>query len=307
MPINSGNAPKDYLGAVNQNVQRSRAGIVNPAERYLNRVASLPPAPMLVTQLLKLFREPDRDVDEIVQLISYEPSLTAQILRTCNSAFFAGEQPPSDIFEAITRLGFYQVYCLVVSTFGAKARAMEGADKGVDVEELWRHSVAVAVSASIVEEDTGQAKAAAFTAGLLHDIGKLVLASVERERYAELFQRAKNKSQNLCLAERSSFGSDHAELGGELLRRWNLPPDVVAAVRYHHAFDGAPPYHQLTASVLIGDVIGHQLFSKDVEPEELAASCDEAMTVIGLQADDLPRLFSKAQKEMDQVKGLLAI
>lgn len=307
MPLNSANAPKDYLGAVNQSVQRSRAGIVNPAERYLNRVASLPPAPMLVTQLLTLFKEPDRDVDEIVQLISYEPSLTAQILRTCNSACFAGERPPGDIFEAITRLGFYQVYCLVVSTFGAKARAIEGADKGVNVEELWRHSVAVAVSASIVEEDTGQAKAAAFTAGLLHDIGKLVLASVEGERYAALFQRARNKSQGMCLAERSSFGSDHAELGGELLRRWNLPPDVVAAVRYHHVFEASSPFEQLTASVQIGDIIGHQLFAEDLAAEDLLKSSDDAMSALHLQSDDLPRLLTKAQAEMEQVKGLLAI
>jgi HD-like signal output (HDOD) protein len=127
--MNSANPTKDYLDVVTRAIHHSRLRILNPAERYLNRVASLPPAPVLVTELLTLFREPDRDVDQVVQLISYEPSLTAQILRTCNSAFFAGEQPPGDIFEAVSRLGFYQVYCLVVSIFGAKARSMEGADQ----------------------------------------------------------------------------------------------------------------------------------------------------------------------------------
>ena len=191
--MNSANPTTQTAWKPSHKIDQERQLIFNPAERYLNDVANLPPAPTLVTELLTLFRDPNHDVDQVVKLISYEPSLTAQILRTCNSAYFAGEQPPGDIFEAVSRIGFYQVYCLVVSIFGAKARSMEGADEGVNVEELWRHSVAAAVSASVVAEEAGQAKAVAFTAGLLHDIGKLVLASVEREAYARLLQRANNK------------------------------------------------------------------------------------------------------------------
>ena len=96
--MNPPSPTRDYLDVVTQNIQHSRLDILNPAERYLNGVASLPPAPILVTELLALFREPDRDVDQVVQLISYEPSLTAQILRTCNSAFFAGQQPPGTLW-----------------------------------------------------------------------------------------------------------------------------------------------------------------------------------------------------------------
>jgi putative nucleotidyltransferase with HDIG domain len=303
--MNSANPTQDYLEVVTQKIHDSRSDILNPAERYLDRVASLPPAPMLVTELLTLFREPDRDVDQVVQLISYEPSLTAQILRTCNSACFAGEQPPGDIFEAVSRLGFYQVYCLVVSLFGAKARSMEGAGQGVDVEELWRHSVAAAVSASVVEEEAGQSKGAAFTAGLLHDIGKLVLASVEREPYAGLFQQAKEQGAALAALEQSAFGIDHAELGGELMRRWNLPPDVVAAVRHHHQFAAAAPYEQLTASVQAADLLAHQLFAEDWAGTDLLASSTAALYALGLTPDDLPRLLAKAQAEMEKVKGLL--
>lgn len=220
---------------------------------------------------------------------------------------FRGEQPPGDIFEAVSRLGFYQVYCLVVSLFGARAKSMQGADKGVNVEELWRHSVGVAVAASLVEEETGQTKAAAFTAGLLHDLGKLVLASVEGARYAMLFRRAKEKGLALCALERSTFGMDHAEVGGELLKRWNLPPDVVAAVRYHHDLESSPPFEQLTASVQVGDMLGHQLFGEDLAQTDLMGSSNAALAALRLTPDDLPRLFSKAEEEMERVKGLLAI
>ena len=306
--MNSANPANEYLEVVTQEIQRSRSRIFNPVERYLDQVGSLPPAPTLVTELLALFREPDRDVDQVVQLISYEPSLTAQILRTCHSAYFAGEQPPGDLFEAVSRLGFYQVYCLVVSIFGAKARAMEGAQQGVNVEELWRHSVAAAVSASVIEADTGQARGAAFTAGLLHDIGKLVLASVERESYASLFQLAREQGEALGALERSAFGVDHAELGGELMRRWNLPPDVVAAVRHHHHFDeAAPAYAELTAAVQAGDVLAHQLFAEDWAGTDLLISSTAALHALGLTPGDLPRLLARTQAEMEKVAGLLEI
>jgi putative nucleotidyltransferase with HDIG domain len=281
--------------------------VLNPTVRYLDRVASLPPAPMLVTELLALFREPDRDVDQVVELISYEPSLTAQILRTCNSAYFASGEPPQDIFEAVSRMGFYQVYCLVVSIFGAKARSIEGAGQGVNVEDLWRHSVAVAVSASVVEEKAGQAKGPAFTAGLLHDIGKLVLASVERAPYAKLFQMAKERGVPMAEMERSALGLDHAELGGELMRRWNLPPDVVAAVRYHHQFEAATPYQQLAAAVQVGDIIAHHVFADDLGGLDLDASGTSALRSLGLRQDDLPRLLAQTQTAMERVSGLLEL
>ena len=299
------NLTRDYGAALAQKIADTRAQILNPVARYLDAGTNLPPAPTLVTELLTLFREPDRDIDQVVQLISYEPSLTAQILRRCNSASFAGEQPPGDIFEAVSRMGFYQVYCLVVSIFGAKTKSMEGANEGVDVQQLWRHSVAVAVAASIVADDAGEAKAAAFTAGLLHDIGKLVLASAERERYSALIQSAKDRGAMLSTVERSVLGIDHAQLGGELMRRWNLPPDVVAAVRFHHDPESAVEFRNLIATVQAGDTIAHQLSADDLSQTDVFASSTNALDVLGLNTDDLPRLLAKTHAELEKVKGML--
>jgi putative nucleotidyltransferase with HDIG domain len=290
-----------------ETIVTGREGSVSPAKNYLDGVATLPPAPMLVTDLLALFRQPDYDIDQVVQLISYEPSLTAQILRTCNSVCFAGDEPPGDIFEAVSRIGFYQVYCLVVSMFGARTRSMEGASQGVNVVESWRHSVIVAVSASVVAEAAGLAKPVAFTAGLLHDIGKLVLASAEREDYAGLIERARNEKVSLRSMERAVLGVDHAELGGELMRRWKLPPDVVAAVCYHHELEAAPPYEQLAAAVQIGDAIGHKLFTEESAATDVLASSAAALVVLQINPSEFPTLVATTQAEMEKVKGMLEI
>ena len=297
----------NYQAALEENIRQQRRVVLNPAKRYLDGVTSLPPAPMLVTELLTLFREPDRDVDQVVQLISYEPSLTAQILRLCNSASFAGQRAPDDIFEAVSRVGFYQVYCMVATLFGARTKSMEGVDEGLNVNELCRHSVAAAVSAGVMADETGQTKAVAFTAGLLHDIGKLVLASVERQRYAALIQRAKDEGLLLTDLERSVLMMDHAEVSGELMQRWNLPPEIVAAVRHHHDPVVAPPYEQLIAAVQVGDVIGHQFFAEDLAGTDLLTFSPAALDILGLTPDDFPRLLAKVQSEMDQVKGMLGI
>lgn len=165
--------------------------------------------------------------------------------------------------------------------------------------------MAVAVSAAVVAEEAGQPKAVAFTAGLLHDIGKLVLASVEREPYARLCQRAKEQSAALTGMERSVIGIDHAELGGELMRRWNLPPDVVAAVRHHHDSDVPRQYLKLIASVQVGDMIAHQLFAQDLANTGDLASPDDALAALQLSPDDLDRVLAKTQAELEKVKGLL--
>lgn len=305
--MNSDHPTKEYMAVMDQAIHPPRLRAPSPARRYLDGVTSLPPAPMLLTKLLELFRDPDHDLDQLVQIIGYEPSLTAQLLRTCNSAYFAGEQPTRDIFDAVTKIGLYQVYCLVVAIYGAKANSMPGADKGVDVKELWRHSVAVAVSASVAADDTGRNKAEAFTAGLLHDIGKLVLASTERHAYATLIERAKAEGMLLSVLERRAFAIDHAQLGGELLRRWGLPSDIVAAVRFHHEIESAPPFEQLTAAVQVGDMISHQLFAGDLTGNDILAPSTFALEILQLSFDDLPRLLAKTQAELEKVKGMLEI
>jgi putative nucleotidyltransferase with HDIG domain len=275
------------------------------AKQYLDSVAKLPLAPTLVTELLAVFRDPDKDVSRVVELISYEPSLTVEILRNCNSVHFSGQQPPSDIFEAVARMGFYEVYCLVVAMFGSTVRSIQGADKGVNIHELWRHSVAVAVCASLIAEKAGEERAVAFTAGLLHDMGKLVLASVERERYAQLFQTARTQGIIFNRAEESALETNHAELGGELMHRWNLPPDIVAAVRHHHNFESAQDVARLTAVVQMADFIAHQVCGEDLANTDLFPISTAAVDQLRLNPDDIARLVDTAHLEMERVKQML--
>lgn len=280
---------------------------VDSFSRYIDKVSTLPVAPTLVTQLLQVFREPDKEVDDVVQLISYEPALTAELLKRCNSACFAGQEPAKDIFEAVSRLGFYEVYRLVVALFGAGTKSLEGASEGLDVEKLWHHSVTVAVAASVISEEVGELKPVAFTAGLLHNIGKLVLASVERGRYAEVAALAERENSSLIEKEREAFGTDHSELGGELMALWNLPEDVVAAVRYRHDSLRGGAFSRLGVVV---ELAGFVALDLDQGLDSVVRETPGAISCLGAldyTVADFERLARLAEKELERVQGLFQI
>lgn len=277
---------------------------MDKVDQYIESVTQLPPAPTLLIELLGLFKEPDRDVDRVVELVSLEPSITAEVLKRCNSAFLGGGEPASDMFEAVSRLGFYEVYTVVAAMFGASAKAIPGAADAVDVSQLWRHSVITAVAASIVAEEIGDVAGPAFTSGLLHDIGKLIFASVERGKYGELLNTAKSTTDTLVTVERTAYGTDHAEIGGRLLAKWNLPPEVALAIQYHHAptADAADPHQRSAATVCLGDWIAHHL--NDAQPA-LTPEHGMLLCPLELKVDSIKPIFARTQKGLERVKGLL--
>lgn len=277
---------------------------MDKVDQYIESVTQLPPAPTLLVELLGLFKEPDRDVDRVVELVSLDPSITAEVLRRCNSAFLGGGEPASDMFEAVSRLGFYEVYTVVAAMFGASAKAIPGAAEAVNVSQLWRHSVTTAVAASLVAEEIGDASGPSFTAGLLHDIGKLIFASVERAKYGELIGATTPGSDSIVGAERGAYGTDHAEIGGRLLAKWNLPPEVASAIQFHHAptADAAGPFQRSAAAVCLGDWIAHHLNEPEpaLTPEHGMLLCP-----LELRADSIKPLLTRTQKGLERVQGLL--
>ena len=206
----------------------------NKLDGYLNTVECLPPAPGLLIKLIELFRQPEHDVDEIVALMRQDPSVTAEILRRCNSSFFGDEEPVTDIRESVFRLGFYEIYRISVALFGSQAISMAKVAERVEVEALWRHSVITAIAGGTMAREVGESEGSVFTAGLLHDIGKIVLALAEGPRYEELLRTHGHFGPTLNEAENVTFGFGHGEIGALLLARWHVPEQVSVPVLCHH-------------------------------------------------------------------------
>ena len=278
---------------------------MSASDRYLDSVSNLPPAPAATVELLSLFKDPDRDLDQIVRVITRDPSLTAEILRRCNSAFFAVEQPVENITEALTRLGFYEVYCTVVAVLARSATSLPGAQEGIDVEQLWQHLVTTAIAASELAETIGEPKEVAFTSGLLHDIGKLVLASGERLRYFRLQQDSSGFGTTLLQSEEAAFGVNHANLGGCLLARWKLPLNISTAVFFHHDFQTAHFSERLAAIVRLADLLAHQI--ADCNPDAVSGEPSYLPTLqsLNLGPQDISSIVAKTEIALERAEGLI--
>ena len=212
---------------------------------YIDKVKHLPPAPKVLPQLLSLLNDPDVDSSRIVDVVTYDQSLTAAVIQTCNSAHFAGRSPVDDIQEAIVRLGFREVYQIVLAVSGARVLAPAQKGYGIEEGELWQHSVCTAVAAQTIAEDHGEDGNIAFTAGLMHYVGKLVLAGALEDIYTKVIEETEQNQYSLLETEKKLLGVQHAEIGGRLLARWKFPANLVSTVWFHHQPAGAKPFHRL--------------------------------------------------------------
>lgn len=275
------------------------------ANQYLDRLTDLPPAPTVATELLGLFGDPNTDIVQVVETIRHDPSLTAKLLKMSNSAYYSGPEPFTDMFEIVTRLGFYEVYCAVAALVAASAMTMAKAGAGVDANSLWRHSVTSAVAASKLAKRAGDSEAEAFTAGLLHDIGKLVFAAAEGRKYGDVVKMAEVSGTSLQQTEEVMLGLDHAHVGAELLLRWGLPKDIALAVKSHNdlATDGEP-LSRLTAIVQLASDLARQIVREDFGSRGSLPYHEDAIKSLGLTAEDIPTLLAEIRTGLSQVAGL---
>jgi putative nucleotidyltransferase with HDIG domain len=276
-------------------------------DALIGTIDSLPPFPRNLVALTELLNQPDVDVDQVVALIQYDPALTALVMRLCNSAYFGAASPASDLREATTRLGFNQIFQLVVSLGTATLLRPPQKGYGIEAGELWRHSVTAAIIGKCIAVERNDNPSLVFTACLLHDIGKLVLSRSLESQYEQVLAETKRGQSPMLVVEQSLLGFDHAEVGGRLLERWQFPPRLVEAVRFHHDPAAAGDHTRFAAYAYLGNMLacfmgfgcGHQA---------LGFRCRaEALELTGTIAEDIPRYMTTAFYALSELQALLEI
>ena len=271
---------------------------------FINKVKHLPPAPRVLPELLSPLRNDDVDTDKVVSVIAYDPSITAAVLQLCNSAFYAPSSRIGDLNQAVTWLGFRQVYQLVTAVVGSRTLGPAQKGYGIDKGELWQHAVATAVAAQLLARKVGDDESLVFTAALLHDIGKIVLSEALEHIYAKLIEDSQQKQHSLLEAEKSLLGVQHAEVGGRLLARWKFPDSIVNAVWYHHQPKGASPDERLAALVYLGNLIAHFLGHSYGHQALALRGRAEALELLDLSPDSLPHHMMETVEQLALVNAM---
>ncbi len=203
--------------------------------QILAKVRDLPPFPAVVHRVLALLNDPLVSAERIVEAVRYDQSITANVLKACNSALLAGTQRVTTLKDALVRIGNKMLIQVILSSAGSDVLRNEV--RGYDLERgaLWKHSVLCALMAeSLCDVVKYDQRDKAFTAGLLHDVGKVVLNEFVGKEYKGISNAARSAKIAFLDAETGVLGINHAEVGGIIGTEWNFDSELVDAIRHHH-------------------------------------------------------------------------
>lgn len=222
----------------------------------LARADRLPALPQIVFRILDDLADEGANVETLSEHIVSDPAVVARLLAAANSAGVAHGKHVTSVRQALLLLGVARVRGIVTATAIIDRYAHI---PGFDSQRLWRHSLGVAICARQIAEHAGLNPDIAYVAGLLHDIGQLLLYAVDPRTYGDVLQLCAGRDLAVSDAEREVFGIEHAEVGAELARRWRLPGDIADAIVGHHASDDSPPVTEMGDAVHIAEVLSHAL------------------------------------------------
>jgi putative nucleotidyltransferase with HDIG domain len=206
-------------------------------KRILKSIQTLPPFPATIQKVMALAGDPDSSLTELVAVVRFDQAITANILRICNSAYFGLRRPVDNVNDAIMHMGKKNVLrAVMASGLSRYFRTTKGYDvKGGD---LWEHAVAVALMSQICAARLSRPDdPRLFTAGVLHDIGKMVLGEFVHESWQKIQDLVEKQRYSFLEAEEEVIGVNHAELGGEIALIWKFPDEILKAIAFHHRPD----------------------------------------------------------------------
>jgi putative nucleotidyltransferase with HDIG domain len=271
---------------------------------YVDGIKGLPPTPTVLIKLIEMFRQPDADVDSIVQLLRRDPALSAEVLRRCNTSFFGSGSTVKDVNEAVYRLGFYEVYQITVSLFGMRALTSSSLVPEFPAEKLRRHSSIAAIAAGALARDVGVPEGIAFTAALLHDVGKLAFALAEQDRYVALIDQCNRTGESLSKLEEKSFGFDHSKVGAQLLRHWGVPEELVLPVLDHTNSTASTEEARLTLLTHSGSELANHIAGENSGAFSATPPGEQMMNSFGMGTNDIDGWEHLVRSKVRQLDSL---
>ena len=277
-----------------------------PWKRRLLEYELLAPLPASLVQTLRLLKDQRSSVHDLIKVLQYDPAVTADILKLCNSPYYGLSRNVSSLKESLLLIGTNELHRMI-HTLVAK-RLFERNFHGYEEEkgELWRHSLAAAMIGEELQKVVPRLEIDLFTTALLHDVGKIVLDSEVKKCQGEMEALLEDKELSFSDAETKVLGINHAVAGAYLLERWHLPEPLVEAVLYHHSpGEQAPSSPALYAS--LANVLAHLLGFSASKDALLTKGYPDLYKAVGIQESDLEKILARSlDKIHDTLESLLS-
>lgn len=282
-------------------------GFIQGLQGLLKAGTQLPTLPTIVFQVHAVLDDDRKGAADVAAVIERDPALTTRLLRAANSALYArGGDRVASVYAAIQRIGLSQVrgLCLVLSVvqaFGSKKRALSH-------DSLWGHSGAVGATARYLwvgTRATGVPPEDVYVAGLLHDVGLLVMDQFFPEEFDRLAGLRQEIELPLWQHEEDLLGMDHGEVGGLLLGSWSLPDGTVNAVTYHHRPADAPEKHRKVCEVVqAAELLCSEAGWGLADETPLGADGREALAALGFPDMQIPAILDDIRSISERAAGM---
>jgi putative nucleotidyltransferase with HDIG domain len=286
--------------AVGEETDADAANLESPLRlsgvvQVLRRLDSLPTLPTTVQRVREMLDDPLAGAGDVAKVISNDPPIAAKLLSVANSAAYGLRNHVDTVGLAVTVLGLKETYGLVLC---ASVIDLFRDNKFFDFRSFWFESVCCAnIATALARRHAKEKRSGIFSAGLLHDIGRLALSQVAPEHYGQVDRNL--RGPQLTQAEEQFIGITHTEAGYQLAKQWGLPPDIAEAIRFHHAPAYAQESRELVAMVAIADAvaISQRPGSEDRTPD--FTSCQDSLDVLCISEQDVIEILTKDQGRED--------
>ncbi len=265
---------------------------------------AIPTMSSTIVKLSKLVNDPETQMEDVVKALQLDPGITANVLKLANSAALGLPRQVSSVQEAVVRIGMKQLYQIALSS--SLKPIVNKQLSGYDLEDgfFWRHSIAVAIAAEHLASKLRKKADDAFTAGILHDVGKQVISEFIQEN-SELFEE-NDGNKTFDSIERDKLGIDHAELGASVLKKWQFPSPLVNVAHYHHRPDETPEDQTLVDVIHVANAIcasGGLGIGSDSLQYELSPNAVERLGLVDEAMDEVLCHTMEKTQEFEEMMG----
>jgi HD-like signal output (HDOD) protein len=280
-----------------------------PILEKITNVSTIPTLPAVLEKINTLLKNPQTSAEEIGKAITTDQALASKVLKLVNSAFYGFPGRISTITHAVVILGFSTIKNIVLtaSIFDA-FKKKKGEFVSFDMEKFWLHSISCGATAQTLAKYTGNKnKEECFIAGLIHDIGKIVICQYLPQEFKILLEYINKKNGLFYDCERELFDATHQEIGGIIAENWNLPPNLQYSVKYHHMPSQDENYYMSTAIVHLADILVRALDIGNSGDNKMPVIADHVWNTFRLTEKKLSVLFEEITVEIEKALVFMKI
>ncbi|MBC3871999.1 HDOD domain-containing protein [Undibacterium flavidum] len=272
-------------------------------EEVINKINALPMLPELAREMLNDLNDDDISLETIAEKVSMDQSIAAKVIQLANTSYYGNNSKVVTIQQAVSMLGTKNLKNLIRTSIFTNNLPVARC-RGFDNKAFWRHNIATAICAELISRTLHMKQDFAFTAGLLHDIGRLVLVSKFPQKYEHVIRCAKDNDCNLLDAERSILGVDHVSVGLILALQWNFSDAIQDAIRGHHAPDDKE-LNSVASIIHVANSIVHALDLSESEDDLVPPISQFAWDVVGLSEEAYLAIFHETELRFNAMNQIL--